>query len=241
LLIILDRGHGKTFKGEIEINKYLDIKNIIDEVKTDTKLFSILLIPAILYFCFFIIMIITGFARCLPLSIITTFGVLIATVVSLLLGIVFVIKEDLIKEKFSKIWTYEGLRGIDVFFEDTFDCCGWKELENRCSVNTTDTCSSIFEPAITYSKYVIGFIFFFMFYIDHIALVFSIKAIVQDVQQHKIVNETKVPEDEPIVQPNAEAELNEDPENPKDESQEYDSEEEKSDNEHKLESDSESI
>ncbi len=33
LLIILDRGHGKTFKGEIEINKYLDIKNIIDEEK----------------------------------------------------------------------------------------------------------------------------------------------------------------------------------------------------------------
>ena len=33
LLIILDRGHGKIFKGEIEINKYLDIKNIIDEEK----------------------------------------------------------------------------------------------------------------------------------------------------------------------------------------------------------------
>ena len=31
LLIILDRGHGKTFKGEVEINKYLDLKNIIDE------------------------------------------------------------------------------------------------------------------------------------------------------------------------------------------------------------------
>ena len=33
MLIILDRGHGKTFKGEIEINEYLDIKNIIDEEK----------------------------------------------------------------------------------------------------------------------------------------------------------------------------------------------------------------
>ena len=31
LLIILDRGHGKTFKGDVEINKYLDLKNIIDE------------------------------------------------------------------------------------------------------------------------------------------------------------------------------------------------------------------
>ena len=31
LLIVLDRGHGKTFKGDVEINKYLDLKNIIDE------------------------------------------------------------------------------------------------------------------------------------------------------------------------------------------------------------------
>ena len=31
LLIILDRGHGKTFKDKVEINKYLDLKNIIDE------------------------------------------------------------------------------------------------------------------------------------------------------------------------------------------------------------------
>ena len=31
LLIILDRGHGKIFKGDVEINKYLDISNIIDE------------------------------------------------------------------------------------------------------------------------------------------------------------------------------------------------------------------
>ena len=33
MLIALDRGHGKTFKGDVEINKYLDIKNIIDEKK----------------------------------------------------------------------------------------------------------------------------------------------------------------------------------------------------------------
>ncbi len=31
LVIVLDRGHGKTFKGDVEINKYLDITNIIDE------------------------------------------------------------------------------------------------------------------------------------------------------------------------------------------------------------------
>ena len=31
LLIILDRGHGKTFKGKVEMNKYLDLKKIIDE------------------------------------------------------------------------------------------------------------------------------------------------------------------------------------------------------------------
>ena len=29
--LILDRGHGKIFKGDVEINKYLDLKNIIDE------------------------------------------------------------------------------------------------------------------------------------------------------------------------------------------------------------------
>ena len=31
MVIILDRGHGKKFKGDVEINKYLDLKNIIDE------------------------------------------------------------------------------------------------------------------------------------------------------------------------------------------------------------------
>ena len=31
LLIVLDRGHDKEFKGEVEIHKYLDLKNIIDE------------------------------------------------------------------------------------------------------------------------------------------------------------------------------------------------------------------
>ena len=31
LIIILDRGHGKTFKGKVEINKFLDLKNYIDE------------------------------------------------------------------------------------------------------------------------------------------------------------------------------------------------------------------
>ena len=31
MIIILDRGHGKIFKGDVEINKYLDLKNIIDE------------------------------------------------------------------------------------------------------------------------------------------------------------------------------------------------------------------
>ena len=31
MVIILDRGHGKIFKGDVEINKYLDLKNIIDE------------------------------------------------------------------------------------------------------------------------------------------------------------------------------------------------------------------
>ena len=31
MVIVLDRGHGKRFKEDIEINKYLDLKNIIDE------------------------------------------------------------------------------------------------------------------------------------------------------------------------------------------------------------------
>jgi len=35
MVIVLDRGHGKTFKGDVEINKYLDLKNIIDEERID--------------------------------------------------------------------------------------------------------------------------------------------------------------------------------------------------------------
>ena len=35
LVLILDRGHGKTFKGEVEIKIELDLKNLIDEEKYD--------------------------------------------------------------------------------------------------------------------------------------------------------------------------------------------------------------
>ena len=31
LVIVLDRGHGKTFKGNVEIRKYIDLKPFIDE------------------------------------------------------------------------------------------------------------------------------------------------------------------------------------------------------------------
>ena len=39
MVIILDRGHGKTFKGKVVINSYLDLKNCIDEEKYEESTF----------------------------------------------------------------------------------------------------------------------------------------------------------------------------------------------------------
>ena len=39
MVIILDRGHGKTFKGKVEINSYLDLKNCIDDEKYEESTF----------------------------------------------------------------------------------------------------------------------------------------------------------------------------------------------------------